>query len=349
MDDRIERVCRAITPPHRASARLSQVRQLTLARPAGSLGVLDETVHRIAAIRGAVPSGVPPVMISVLAGDHGVAERGTSAFRAGLTAPVLELILAGQAPVNLLADRVPARVCAADVGLRTPVGDDRFRVGAGTADICDADAMPLAGARAAMEAGVSYTEEHLGDAELVAVGEIGVGNTTATSVLAARMLGLDPADVVGRGSGVDDATLLRKRDLVAMALARNAVAADDPVELLAAFGGYEIAANVGVILAAASARRVVLLDGFITGVAALLAARLCPAVTGYLVAGHQSAEPGHGAVLDALGLRPLLTLDMRLGMASGAALALGLLTSALAVATGTPPARAVGLAGAGTA
>lgn len=347
MDNRIDRTCRAIVAPDRSSARLSQMRQRTLARPAGSLGLLDDTVHRVAAIRGSVPTGIPPAMVSVLAADHGVAERGTSAFRAGLTGEVLALILAARAPVNLLADRVPARVCAADLGLRSPVGDSRFRVGSGTADITATDAMSVTDARAAITAGVAYAEEHLGDAELVAVGEIGIGNTTATSVLTARLLGLDPVEVVGRGSGVDDAALVNKRELVARALARTHVSADDPVRLLAAFGGYEIAGNVGVILAAAAARRVVLLDGFITGVAALLAARLCPVVTGYLVAAHQSAEPGHAAVLDALGLRPLLALEMRLGMASGAAFALGLLASALAIATGTPSARTVGLAEAG--
>lgn len=347
MGDAVDRACRAVTPPHGPSGRLSRVRQLTQARPAGSLGVLDETMHRVAAIRAAVSTEVPPAVVSVLAGDHGVAERGTSAFRAEVTGPVLALIQAGRAPVNILAARVPASVHAVDFGLRTPVGDPRFRYGSGTRDICETDAMPVARARAVIGGGIAYAEERLGQAHLVGVGEIGVGNTTATSVLAARLLGLRPAEVVGRGSGVGDAALARKGDLVAVALARSPVPADDPIGLLAAFGGYEIAGNVGVILAAAAARQVVLLDGFISGVSALLAARLCPAVTDYLVAAHRSTEPGHAAVLEALGLRPLLELDLRLGMASGAALALGLLCSALAVSTGTPSARAVGLAEAG--
>lgn len=344
MVDTIESVCRSVVPPDPVSARLSRVRQLAAARPPGSLGVLDEVVHRVAAIRrDGTPAGDLPAVVSVLAGDHGVAKRGISAFRAGLTGTILALIQSGRAPVNILARRVPAAVQAADFGLHEAVGDQRYKVAPGTSDICQTDAMPVADARAAVCNGISFARDRFGAAQLVAVGEIGIGNTTATAALAARLLGLAPSETVGAGSGVDDATVARKRELVAAALARTA-GVDDPLLLLATLGGYEIAGNVGVILASAAARRVVVLDGYITGVAALVATRLCPAAAGYLVAAHCSAEPGHAAVLERLGLQPLLSLQMRLGMASGAALALGVIGSALAVTVHTPPARLVELA-----
>jgi nicotinate-nucleotide--dimethylbenzimidazole phosphoribosyltransferase len=340
----IDEVCRSIVPPDARIARMSQMRQRTVARPVGSLGVLDDTVHRIAGMCGTVTTGLLPAAVSVLAGDHGVAERGTSEFRPEVTRSVLELIESGRAPVNFMAERVPARVVTADFGLREPAGTAKYRVGAGTADICVEDAMTRDAARTAIENGIGYARDCLHDVTMVAVGEIGVGNTTVSSALTARLLDVPVAEVVGHGSGVDDATVARKRLLVEQALRRTDVDAGDPVAMVAALGGYEIAGNVGVILAAAAAHQVVLLDGFISGVAALLAVQLCPTAARYLIASHQSAEPGHVAVLAALNLRPLLVLGMRLGMASGATLAMELITTAIAVAVGAPRARLVGLA-----
>ncbi len=333
----------AVAPPERMHARLAQVRQRTLARPVGSLGRLDEISYQIAGIRRAPLTGPLPAVVSVLAADHGVARQGVSRFTHGLTGQVLGLINDGAAPVNLLADRVPARVETADFGLVEPVGDQRYKVAAGTHDICSADAMTEQEAADAVRNGARYAADRLADAEMVGVGEIGVGNTTTTSVLAARLLGTTAAAAVGAGSGVDSATVALKRALVDSALRRTAPVADDPMRLLAAVGGLEIAGNVGVILAAAARHQVVVLDGTITAVAALVAVRLCPSVRGYLIAAHRSAEPVHGLLLDALGTPPVLSLDMRLGMASGAALAMGLINATLVVATSTPNAASVGL------
>lgn len=346
MDERIAQVCGEISPPDARVARMSRMRQLTTARPAGSLGDLDEILHRIAAICGYVPSGVLPSVVSVLAADHGVAQQRTSVFRTEVTRRVLDLIRSGHAPVNIMADRVPARVETADFGLRVPLGDERYRVGPGTSDITVTDAMPAAHAVRAVENGIGYARDRLSDAAIVAVGEIGIGNTTASAALAACLLDLPAAALIGPGTGVDEATVARKQAIVETALARTRADRNDPLALLAAVGGYEIAGNVGVILAAGAAHQIVVIDGYITGVAALLAVRMCPTVRHYLIASHQSAEPGHAAVLRALGLRPLLALKMRLGMASGAVLALGLLNTAIAVETATPPARTVGLTGA---
>ncbi|GLZ01168.1 nicotinate-nucleotide--dimethylbenzimidazole phosphoribosyltransferase [Actinoplanes sp. NBRC 103695] len=340
----VRELCDAVVPPDRRQARLAQVRQLTVARPAGSLGRLDDAVLHVAGIRRTTRPEPLAGVVSVLAGDHGVAAHGTSRFRYGLTGRVLALINEGRAPVNRLAARVPARVETADLGLAEPVGDPRYRVAAGTADLCVRDAMTRAETELALANGARYAVERLAGSGMVGVGEIGVGNTTATSALAARLLGVPAAITVGAGSGVDDATVLRKRELIEMALARTAALPDDPLRLLAGLGGLEIAGNVGLILAAAADRRVIVLDGAITAVAALIAVRLCPAVREHLIAGHLSNEPVHRLLLAELCLKPLLSLEMRLGMASGAAMAMALLTGALDVVAATPDAVEAGLA-----
>ncbi|MEE1822819.1 nicotinate-nucleotide--dimethylbenzimidazole phosphoribosyltransferase [Streptomyces sp. BE20] len=342
--ERIDALCASVTAPDRHSARLAQVRQLALARPSGSLGRLDTLVQRVAGIRRTASPGPLDTVVSVLAGDHGVAAHGTSRFRPGVTGRVLRLIDSGQAPVNILADRLPARVETADFGLVDPVGDQRYKIAPGTADISVRDAMTADLAVRAVAAGARFAEERLGGAGLVAIGEIGVGNTTAATALAARLLGRTATELTGLGSGVPQDTVRQKAALVGLALDRTAHLPDDPLTVLAALGGYEIAGNTGIVLAAAARRQVVLVDGAITAVAALLAVRLCPAVAGYLIAAHESTEPSHRHVLEALGQPPLLRLEMRLGMASGAALAAGLVNAALAVAELTPGAAVAGLA-----
>jgi nicotinate-nucleotide--dimethylbenzimidazole phosphoribosyltransferase len=342
-DDRIAELTDAVVPPDPVSARLSAVRQLTRARTVGSLGRLDDLVHQIAAVRRAPSSGPLPAVVSVLAGDHGVAAHDVSAHKRGVTGQVLRLIADRKAPVNILADRAPATVQSADFGLFEPVGDQRYKVASGTEDICYADAMSAAQVRQAVLNGAAYAAERLAWAPLLAVGEIGVGNTTAAAALACRLTGTSPARMVGAGSGIGPQTLERKRGLVEQALRRTSGVPDDPLRILAALGGYEIAGNVGVILAAAGRAQVVVIDGVITAVAAMVAVRMCPAAAGTLVAAHCSTEPAHEVLLHELGQRPLLDLGMHLGMASGAVLALGLINSALAVADLTPSASSVGM------
>lgn len=337
-------LCRHVRPIEHRFAGLARLHQLTLARPGGSLGDLDHAIRRVAAIRRAAAPSPLATVVSVLAGDHGVAMRGVSAFPHGHTGRVLELIAADRAPVNILAARLPARVVHADVGLVQPVGDQRYKVAAGTRDLTVTDALTAAESERAILNGARYAEEQLGGSSLVALGEIGIGNTTCASALAARLLRVGAECMVGSGSGVPSDTVARKRTLVEQALRRIAALPDDPLRLLRAIGGLEIAANVGVILAAAGQGQVVLLDGVITAVSALLAVQMCPPAAGYLLAGHQSSEPAHAALLASLGLAPLLRLRMHLGMASGAALAAGVLNSALAVAADTPLAASTGLA-----
>ncbi|WP_329571923.1 nicotinate-nucleotide--dimethylbenzimidazole phosphoribosyltransferase [Kitasatospora sp. NBC_01266] len=341
----IDALCALVGPTDRQAGRLGALRLRTLARPHGALGRLDDLVPRIAMIRSDPDPGPLPALVSVLAADHGLARRAVSALPQPAGGRVLALVQSGRAPLNLIADRVPARVVSADFGLVEPVGEAEFRMGAGTEDICLRDAMTRADAERAVLSGARFLRSRLGEETMVAVGEIGVGNTTAAAALTGRLLELPVAAVVGAGSGVDPAAVARKHALVERALIRTAgLPGTDTLAQLAALGGYEIAGNVGVILAAAAARRVVVLDGFITAVAALIAVRLCPPVGHYLVAAHRSAEPGHRPLLQALGLDPLLDLGLRLGVASGAALALGLVNTTLELAHRTPRARDVGLA-----
>ncbi|MGC0318791.1 nicotinate-nucleotide--dimethylbenzimidazole phosphoribosyltransferase [Kitasatospora acidiphila] len=341
----IDALCALVGPTDRQAGRLAALRLRTLARPHGALGRLDDLVPRIATIRSDPDPGPLPALVSVLAADHGLARRAVSALPQPAGGRVLALVQAGRAPLNLIADRVPARVVSADFGLVEPVGEAEFRIGAGTEDILLRDAMTRADAERAVLGGARFLRSRLGEEAMVAVGEIGVGNTTSAAALTGRLLELPAAEVVGTGAGVDPAGAARKHALVEGALVRTAgLPAADTLAQLAALGGYEIAGNVGVILAAAAARRVVVLDGFITAVAALVAVRLCPPAGHYLVAGHRSAEPGHRPLLQALGLEPLLDLGLRLGVASGAALALGLVNTTLDLAHRTPHARAVGLA-----
>jgi nicotinate-nucleotide--dimethylbenzimidazole phosphoribosyltransferase len=269
--------------------------------------------------------------VIVCAADHGFAAEGVSAYPQSVTGKMLLAFASGQAAVCVLARTAGARLVVADLGVRAPVRHpavlDR-RVRAGTANAAHGPAMTVAEAERALAAGIALADAGRGP---VALGEMGIGNTTAASALTAALLGADPAAVCGRGTGIDDAGLERKVATVRCALAVNRPPAEDPIGTLAAVGGLEIAALAGVVLGCAARRTPVLMDGFITAAAALVAVRLAPRCAGALIASHRSPEPGHAAILDALGLEPLLDLGLRLGEGSGAALALPLVEGALAI------------------
>jgi nicotinate-nucleotide--dimethylbenzimidazole phosphoribosyltransferase len=290
-------------------------------KPQGSLGRLEEVAVRIAGVRGDPNPGPLRAAIVLAAADHGVAARGVSAYPQAVTAQMLRNFHAGGAAVCVLARRAGAELRVFDLG-----------VGAGTADISQGPAMPRGQAKRLLLQGERLATELAAEGiGIVALGEMGIGNTTSASALAAALLAVEPDAVVGRGTGLDDAGLARKVDVVRRALAVNRADELDAHGTLAALGGFEIAFLAGVATAAAHRRLVVLLDGFITGAAALVAERLSPGVREAMVAAHLSPEPGHGLVLEALGLEPLLDLGLRLGEGSGAALALPLLQAALAI------------------
>jgi nicotinate-nucleotide--dimethylbenzimidazole phosphoribosyltransferase len=296
-------------------------------KPRGSLGRLEELGVRIAGIRGVVPDRLRAVIV-VAAGDHGVTAERTSAYPQEVTRQMVANFVAGGAAVNVLAREAGADVVVVDAGIAVPLESDavrRVRIGAGTANLATGPAMTPVQLEDALAAGRAFAGE-LEPYDVVGLGEMGIGNTTAASALVAALLRVDPAAVCGPGTGLDAAGIARKIDVVARALAVNAGA--DP---LAALGGFEIAFLAGLASGCAARGIVVLLDGFITGAAALAAVERDPRVRDVLVASHRSPEPGHALVLEALGLAPLLDLGLRLGEGSGAALALPLLHASIAV------------------
>jgi nicotinate-nucleotide--dimethylbenzimidazole phosphoribosyltransferase len=304
-------------------------------KPRGSLGRLEEVAARVAALQGVAAPPRRQAAIVVAAADHGVACEGVSAYPQEVTAQMLANFAAGGAAVNVLAREAGARLLVVDAGVATPCdlpGVLSRRLGPGTANIAVGPAMSRAVAAAAIDAGVALAGELAGGgADLVGIGEMGIANTTSASALCAALLPAPAQSVCGRGTGLDEAGVQRKVEVVQRALAANPVDRADPLGALAALGGFEIAFLVGIALGCAAERVPVVLDGFITGAVALLATRLAPAAIDALIAAHRSPEPGHSLVLAALGLEPLLDLDLRLGEGSGAALALPLVASALAL------------------
>jgi nicotinate-nucleotide--dimethylbenzimidazole phosphoribosyltransferase len=290
-------------------------------KPRGSLGVLEEVAVRIGALHGVAVPPRPACALVVVAADPGVAAEGVSAYPLEVTAQMLANFAAGGAAVNVLAREVGARLEVIDAG-----------VGAPTGNITLGPAMSRAAAEERVEQGSAFARRLAAEGiGLVGVGEMGIGNTTSAAALCAALLPAAPAAVCGRGTGLDDAGLARKVDAVARALDVNRVDTSDPLGVLAALGGFEIAVLAGVMLGCYAERMPVVLDGFITGAAALVAAGLEPGVVDAMIAGHRSPEPGHTLLLERLGLAPLLDLRLRLGEGTGAALALPVVRSALAL------------------
>jgi nicotinate-nucleotide--dimethylbenzimidazole phosphoribosyltransferase len=315
--------------------RQARDRQNRLTKPAGSLGRLEVLSVDLAGMTGRIDPPLGHRVVFTLAADHGVAAEGVSAYPREVTAQMVLNFLAGGAAVNVLARLVGARVVVADLGvdadLPTHPALRSLKVRRGTDSITRGPAMSVEEAQLAIDHGrqlVLDEMEHGLDVALT--GDMGIGNTTASAALICAIIGLDPQDVVGRGTGVDDAGLARKREGVRAGLDVNAERiARGPLDALAAVGGLEIAGLVGVIIEAASQRKPVVIDGFISGAAALAAARIAPGATGYMIASHRSQELGHAAALQHLGLKPLFDLDLRLGEGTGALLALPLLDAAV--------------------
>jgi nicotinate-nucleotide--dimethylbenzimidazole phosphoribosyltransferase len=313
-----------------------------LTKPPGSLGRLEELAITLAGITGQARPSMARRAIVVAAGDHGVARRGVSAYPPEVTAQMVANFIAGGAAINVLAAISGASLTVLDVGVAGPIPDVRpsprggrlirARIRAGTADMTEGPAMSRANALRAVELGMAVVDElHGSGLDVIGIGDMGIGNTTAAAAIVAAMTGAAPADVTGHGTGIDDEARARKIVTIEAALARNAPQPADPIGVLASVGGLEIAALVGVILGATAARIPVVLDGFITGAAALVAAALAPGAADRLIAAHQSVEPGHAIVLDRLGLRPLFDLDLRLGEGTGAALGLQLINAAVSI------------------
>ena len=311
-------------------------------KPLGSLGQLEALMLRLGMILGSTQPQLQAPQMLVCAADHGLAARGVSAYPSDVTWQMVDNFLQGGAAVSVLARQHGLQLNVVDCGVAraipAPVPDASqphaprllsYRVAAGTQDASQGPAMTAAQCAQALANGAAVVRALPGNALLL--GEMGIGNTSAAALLLVRLAGLPLADCVGAGTGLDAAGIARKQAVLEQALQANA-AATTPLEALAALGGFEIATLTGAVLQAASERRVVVVDGFITSAAVLVAARLAPAVLDYCVFAHHSDERGHTAMLQALGAQqPLLHLGLRLGEGSGAALAWPLLESACRV------------------
>jgi nicotinate-nucleotide--dimethylbenzimidazole phosphoribosyltransferase len=321
-----------IVPPDQQAHRQAVARHLELIKPVGSLGRLEELGVWLAACQGVCPPRPftrPRVL--VFAGDHGIAARGVSAYPPEVTAQMVAQFLTGGAAVNVLATVAGASVRVVDMSVDAdtpdPIGKHKVRRASGLIDV--EDALSAAEVAAALEAGRAIADEEVdGGADLLIPGDMGIGNTTPAAVLVAALTGSEPVAVVGRGSGIDDATWMRKTVAIRDALRRARPVRADPVALLRTVAGADLAAMAGFLAQAAVRRTPVLLDGLAVGAAAMVAEELAPGARDWWIAGHRSAEPAHERVLNHLQLSPILDLGMRLGEASGALIALPLLQMA---------------------
>jgi len=322
-------------------------------KPPGSLGRLEELACRLAAIRGRMPEGPLHPAIVVAAADHGVAARGVSAYPIEVTAQMLSNFAGGGAAICVLAREAGARLVVVDAGVigGAAVAGVRTEVVDGvrcTEDLAVGPAMSRSTAIGMIERGIALAEELAAEGvQILGLGEMGIANTTSASALTAVLLPAEPSLVCGPGTGIDDAGLARKVDAVRRGLAANGLPRPDaePADVLSAVGGLEIAFLVGVTLGAAARRIPVLLDGFVSSVAALVAYGFREAAAASLVAATRSPEPGHALVLERLGLEPLLDLGLRLGEGTGAALALPLVRSSIAILTDMATFDAAGISG----
>lgn len=314
----------------------ARARQDTLTKPQGSLGRLEELSIQLAGIYAQPIPSIKEKAVIVMAGDHGVVAEGVSAFPQEVTPQMVLNFLNGGAAINVLARRAGARVVVVDMGVAAelpthPLLHQR-KIAPGTGNIAVGPAMTRIQAEAAIQTGIEIVEAEIERGlDVVATGEMGIGNTTPSAAIAAAFTGLPPAQIAGRGTGLDDAGLKRKIAVIERALAVNQPNPQDGLDVLAKVGGFEIGGLAGVMIGAAAHRKPVVVDGFISTAAAMIAVSLCPQVKPYLIAAHRSQENGHGLMLDWLGLKPLLDFDLRLGEGSGAALALPILEASLAI------------------
>lgn len=307
----------------------AQKRHDKLTKPRGSLGMLEDVAVKLAGIRRCLTPTFENKAIVVMAADHGVVAEGTSAYPQEVTRQMVRNFLAGGAAINVFARHVGARVIVVDMGViggfePHPLLACRM-IDFGTKNMAIGPAMSRCQALDSLEVGIAVVEAELGRGlDIIGTGDMGIGNTTSASAICAVITGRPAAEVTGRGTGIDDGQLYHKIDIINRALAVNQPDGEDAIDVLSKVGGFEIGGLAGVILASAANSIPVVIDGFISGAAALIAVKLSPVCREYLIASHLSVEPGHTIMLDYLGLKPLLNLNMRLGEGTGAALGISL-------------------------
>ena len=308
----------------------ARARQDTLTKPLGSLGRLEDLSVMLAGMFGEAVPQIRRKSVILAAGDHGVVAEGVSAYPQEVTPQMVYNFLRGGAAINVLARHAGAEIVILDAGVAADLEPHPLlrsvKVAHGTANMAVGPAMTREQAIRSLEIGIDAAKEQLGEgADLIACGDMGIGNTTASSAITAVITGTDPAVTTGRGTGLDDPGLAHKIEVIRRAIEVNRPDPGDGLDVLTKVGGFEIGALAGAMLGTASGNRPVVVDGFISGAAALIAWLIAPVSRDYFIAAHQSVEPGHRVGLDAMGLEPLLNLGMRLGEGTGAALAMSLI------------------------
>ena len=331
----LHQTIQAIQPLNQAAMDQALARQAELTKPAGSLGRLESLSVQIAGMTGQINPSLTNRAVIVAAGDHGITAEGVSAFPSAVTPQMVLNFLNGGAAINVLARQAGARVIVLDAGVAAELPTHpnliNAKVALGTNNSAIGPAMTRDQAVQAVEAGIKVvTEECQNGLQLVGTGDMGIGNTTPSSAICAVMTQTEVADVTGRGTGIDYPRWQHKVEVINRAIAVNQPDANDPLDVLAKVGGFEIGAIAGIILGAAAHRVPVLIDGFISTAGALIAAGLAPLSRDYMIAAHRSVEPGHQIMQKHLDLQPIFHLDLRLGEGTGAALAMPVVASAVA-------------------
>lgn len=336
---KLKEIVDGIKPVEEGWIQKAQERTAQLLMPTRALGRLHEISERLCGIQRTLEPTINKKAILVMAGDHGVVAEGVSAYPQEVTPAMVQTFLAGGAGINAISRQVDADVWVVDMGIIPQLdvsnlkGTDRLivaKVGNGTANFTRGPAMSRRAAEQALQVGFEQTTKLIEDgADLIGTGDMGIGNTTPSAAIGAVLCGASLDEMVGRGTGVDEAGLARKRDMVRQGIEVNAPDPENGLDTLAKVGGFEIGGIAGTILAGAYHQRALVVDGFISTAGALIAHALCPTVKDYLFAGHCSAEAGHRIMLRYLGLEPILDLGMRLGEGTGAALAMGVIEGAV--------------------
>jgi nicotinate-nucleotide--dimethylbenzimidazole phosphoribosyltransferase len=329
----IDQTLAGIAPLDEQAMAAARARQDTLTKPLGSLGRLEELSVLLAGIFGQPIPRIRRKAVILAAGDHGVVAEGVSAYPQEVTPQMVYNFLRGGAAINVLARHAGAQIVILDAGVAADLKPHPLlrsvKIGKGTANMAVGPAMTRQQAVQCIEVGIDAAREQISEgADLIACGDMGIGNTTPSSAITAVIAGADPAVTTGRGTGLDDAALGHKVEVVRRAIQVNRPDPTDGMDVLAKVGGFEIGALAGAMLGTAASRRPVLIDGFISGAAALIAWTIAPTARRYFIASHRSVEPGHRIALEAMDLVPLLDMGMRLGEGTGAALAMHIVDAA---------------------
>lgn len=323
-----------IQPLNESAMQAARDRQNQLTKPVGSLGRLEELSIQLAGITGKSIPQIKNKVIIVMAGDHGVFAEGVSAYPQEVTRQMVLNFLRGGAAINVLANHIKATVVVVDMGVANEINTDdkklmRRRIGLGTSNMLYGQAMKREQAQESIQSGIEIALSEISKgANIIGTGDMGIGNTTPSAAIACALMNVSPEKIAGRGTGVDDNGLKRKIAAIQKSLEVNKPNASDGLDVLTKVGGFEIGGLAGVMIGAASRRIPVMVDGFISTAAAMIAVTIAPACKDYLIFAHRSKENGHALMLEWLNVKPLFDLDMRLGEGTGAALGISLAESA---------------------